>query len=163
MPRARARARGIFSFAFGLRGHIFGFCFSAGLPREVGPVRAPQQNIHRHIIMIHGILSSGVVGTLRFRGSLFLHITYTLQMAVYVLFRERQGGETCPWSPTGLPSRAGPRAKYGAPGQTPRARQKSQQDHRKEACRQRARNASPTEPWEFISSPMLSWHFCARN
>ena len=45
----------------------------------------------------------------------------TLQMAVYILFRERQGGETCPWSPTGLPSRAGPRAKYGALCQIPLA------------------------------------------
>ena len=116
-----ALARAFRARAFGLRGHIFGFCFSAGLPREVGPVWAPQQNIHRHIIMIHGILSSGVVGTLRFRGSPFLQITHTLQMAVYVLFRERQGGETCPWSPTGLPSRAGARAKYCALCQIPLA------------------------------------------
>ena len=61
-----------------------------------------------------------LVEFLDFLGALSCRLL-TLQMAVYILFRERQGGETCPWSPTGLPSRAGPRAKYGALCQIPLA------------------------------------------
>ena len=49
VPRARARARDSFCFAFTLRGRFFGFCLSAGLPSDVGPDWAPQQKIHRHI------------------------------------------------------------------------------------------------------------------
>ena len=62
-------------FTIGLRGHRFGFCFSAGLPVWVGPDRAPQQNIRRHIYCKRFAQSAGPLGSCQFCCSCRKHVS----------------------------------------------------------------------------------------